>query len=192
MKAFTAPSRADTRVLFTLDELLEFEAKGYFKDRGRLVLLDGVIHEMPSDGYRHSHWAMEIARTIMVILPRTDFVGVQTTLRLGRHNGPSPDVYVLKGPLPQGDVPADAIALVIEVADTSLSVDLTDSASRYARHGVGEFWVVDVNAAVTHVHTAPVEGAYPPPVIVPFTEVLHAEALPGLALRLADLAPREG
>lgn len=192
MNAFVSPARDDTRVLFTLDELLDFEARGFFKNRGRLVLLDGVIHEMPSDGYRHTHWAMEIARTIMAILPRTDFVGVQTTLRLSPRNGPSPDVYVLKGPLPQGDVPAEAIALVIEVADTSLGVDLTDSASRYARHGVGTFWVVDVNAAVTHVHTEPVDGAYPAPVIVPFTEILRAEALPGLALRLADLGPREG
>jgi Uma2 family endonuclease len=136
MNVLVAPTRADTQVLFTLDELLAFEAQGFFKDRGRLQLLDGVIHEMPSDGYRHTHWAMEIGgEFIQAFRGKGFFIGIQTTLRLSPRNGPSPDVYVLKGPLPQGDVPAEAIALVIEVADTSLAADLTDSASRYARQG---------------------------------------------------------
>jgi Uma2 family endonuclease len=193
MNILVSPSRAETRVLFTIDELQAFEAKGFFKGRGRLVLLDGVIHEIPTDGFRHTHWAMEIAgELVQAFRGNGYFIGIQTTLHLSARNAPSPDIYVLKGPLPQGDVPAQAIALVIEVADTSLSDDLSDSASRYARHGVEEFWVVDVNAAVTHVHRTPADGAYPAPRVVPFAEQLTAVALPEFSLRLADLAPRGG
>jgi Uma2 family endonuclease len=66
---------------------------------------------------------------------------------------------VLGGRLPDGDVPPDKIVLVIEVADTSLKDDLPDSASRYARHGVRDYWVVDVNARAILVHRDPAEGA---------------------------------
>ncbi len=190
MNTRVRPPRADTQHRFTNDDVQHLQAEGFFPNPKKIVLLDGVIHQMPHDGFRHVHWAMEIAARLMqVVKPQGCFVGVQTTLRLDRSNGPSPDVWVLKGAYAPGDTPGDQIALVIEVADTSLEDDLTDSAERYARFGVGEYWVVDVENAVTHVHRAPVDGAYPAVVLVPFTEPLTPAALPGFTIRLADLAP---
>lgn len=184
-------ARDATRRPLTMDEVLAMQADGAFKGQ-RTQLLDGEIHIMPSDGLRHINYAMEIGSAlIMALKPRGYFVGVQTTLHLSRYNGPSPDVYVLSaGPLLK-ETPPERILLVVEVADSSLRDDLTDSASRYARHDVGEFWVVDVENRVTHVHRHPQGGAYPAPAQVAFEDNLAPAAVDGVRLRLADFDPKE-
>jgi len=179
-------AREATRHPITMDEALALQAMGAFKGK-RTQLLDGEIHEMPSDGPRHIVYAMEIgAKIIRALDPSAYFVGVQTTLHLTPYNGPSPDVYVLSaGPILKRTQP-ERILLVVEVADTSLRDDLNDSASRYARHNVRDFWVVDVRNRVTHVHRNPEAGVYPPPLRAPFEEPIAPALIPGFALRLAD------
>lgn len=175
------------RHLVTYDELHALCDQGFFENRSRVVLLDGEIHVMPEDGFRHISWAMALARLCMSTLPKRYFIGVQTTLRLSRHNAPSPDLYILDGPLPDGEVAPEKILLVVEVADTSLRDDLTDSASRYARHGVAEYWVLDAKAPALLVHRHPQDGAYPPPERLSLEETASALRIPNLSVRLKDL-----
>jgi Uma2 family endonuclease len=182
-------AREATRHAVTVDELLEMEARGAFRGQ-RTQLLDGEIHTMPSDGLRHINYAMEIgARLVVELKPRGFFIGIQTSLHLTRYNAPSPDVYVLTaGPVVR-ETPPERIALVIEVADTSLDDDLRDGAARYARHGVAELWVVDVEHRVTHVHRDPKDGAYASLRRVAFEEMLQPSALHGVSIRVADFDP---
>jgi Uma2 family endonuclease len=183
--AFPTPSQLE-RHKFTIEDVLEMTARGLVDKRAEL--LDGEIFDAPEDGYRHISVAMPLAQHIMVALQGKEyFVGVQTTLRLSKHNGPSPDIYVLRGRLPKGDVPPEQILLVIEVADTSLKDDLTDSASRYARHGVHDYWVVDANTREIHLHRDPKNGAYPPPRIFKASETVSALSIPELSTTLAAL-----
>lgn len=170
---------------FTSDDVQEMIAQGLV-DR-RVQLLDGGIYDMPHDGYLHKKYAMSLARLFMRGLDPGFFVGVQTTLRLSERNAPSPDIYVLRGPLPEGDVSSAEILLVVEVADTSLKEDLFDSASRYARHGVREYWVIDVNTPCLYVHCDPVNGEYPPPQKVDAATALAARLIPNVPVRLSDI-----
>jgi Uma2 family endonuclease len=181
-------AREATRHPISMDEVLAMQAAGAFAGV-RTQLLDGEVHVMPSDGVAHIGHTIEItAALIQALKPRGYRIAMQTTLHLTKWNGPSPDIYVLSpGPLETETDPA-RILLVIEVAVTSLKDDLTDAASRYARHGVQDYWVVDVEGRQTHVHRAPHEGVYPAPVIVPFTDDLRPLAIPDFALRIADLA----
>ncbi len=182
-------AREATRHPITVDELAAMEANGAFAGE-RTQLLDGEIHIMPHDGLRHINYAMKIARVMIETLAeKSHFVGVQTTLHLSPYNAPSPDVYVLSaGPLVK-ETPPERILLVVEVADSSLGDDLTDSASRYARHNVQEYWAVDVRNRCTHVHLRPRDGAYPKPVQVPFEQHLKPTRIAELTLRIADLDP---
>ena len=54
----------------------------------------------------------------------------------------------------------DEISLVVEVSDTTLRFDLRDKASLYARAGIIECWVVDLNGRKLIVHREPKEGHY--------------------------------
>jgi Uma2 family endonuclease len=187
MNAPVRPKDLETRRphLFTADEVLQLIADGLVHKRA--VLLDGEIFDVPEDGDRHINHAMRIAQEAMHLLyGKPFFVGVQTTLRLSKYNAPSPDIYILAGGPPEGDVSADRILLVIEVADTSLRDDLRDSASRYARHGVQEFWVVDVEHARIYVHRDPVDGAYPPPLVLEAGASANPRAVPGFTVRVGE------
>ena len=182
---FPTPSQLE-RHRFTIDDVLKMTAQGLIDKRTEL--LDGEIYDMPSDGDAHIEFTMRLAQQAMAtLLGKPYFVGVQTTLRLSTHNAPSPDIYVLAGGAPKGEIPSDRILLVIEVADTSLADDLKDSASRYARHGVRDYWVVDVNARAIHVHRDPKGGAYPPPRKLNASETVAALLIPGLTVTLDSL-----
>lgn len=171
---------------FTVDDVLEMTALGLIDKRTEL--LDGEIYDMPSDGDLHIEFAMALARWLAKMLDeRKYFVGVQTTLRLSKHNAPSPDIYVLAGGAPRGEISADRILLVIEVTDTSLNDDLTDSASRYGRHGVSEYWVVDAKARAIHVHRHPQDGSYPPPKRVEAHEAFAPLLIPELSVTLGAI-----
>jgi Uma2 family endonuclease len=175
--------KARERHKFTVDDLFDFIERGVVPKRS--VLLDGGIYDMAADGDPHIEFAMRLQEHITVTLHRKGyFVGVQTTLRLSRYNAPQPDIYVLAGGPPKGEVPADRILLVVEVADSSLDDDLSDSASRYARHDVREFWVVDVKKRVIHVHRDPADDVYPPPKIFGGEDRIHALLIPELTVIL--------
>jgi Uma2 family endonuclease len=74
-----------------------------------------------------------------------------------------PDFAVLR---PSADgyrkhVPALAdVLLLIEVSDTTLAFDRGAKATLYARHGIAELWVVDVERSVLHVFRSPSDSRY--------------------------------
>ena len=49
---------------------------------------------------------------------------------------------------------------MVEVSDTSLAFDLTTKAGLYARAGVAEYWVADINGRRIIVHREPSGGKY--------------------------------
>lgn len=73
---------------------------------------------------------------------------------------PEPDIAVTAEPEGEGLIPLSSLALIVEVADTTLRTDLGRKAKIYAREGVAEYWVVDVRKALIHQLWAPVDGVY--------------------------------
>jgi|SRR5271157_2181596 len=78
-------------------------------------------------------------------------------------NQPQPDLIVLgrantsfQTSSPQ---PSD-LALVVEIADTTLRFDLTVKAGLYARAGIVEYWVLDLTGRRLIVHREPEPGGY--------------------------------
>ena len=50
--------------------------------------------------------------------------------------------------------------LVVEVSDTSLSKDRTEKVQLYARHGIPEYWILNVVDDCLEVHRNPAGEAY--------------------------------
>ena len=63
---------------------------------------------------------------------------------------------------------SNALLLAIELSDSSLRDDLGPKRLSYAKAGVPHYWVVDINAAQTHVMGDPVKGDYGSHDTVPF------------------------
>lgn len=76
---------------------------------------------------------------------------------------PQPDACVLAAPVDKASLhrpgPAD-IALVVEVADTTLAFDSGVKASLYARAGVADYWILDIPGRRVLVHRNPQAGVY--------------------------------
>lgn len=76
---------------------------------------------------------------------------------------PEPDVIVLRPDYTEFRTatpgPADLL-LVVEISDTTLEFDLTVKARLYARAGIQDYWVLDLNGRRLIVHREPSSGRY--------------------------------
>lgn len=119
-------------------------------------------------------------------------VHVQNPVRLDRYNQPQPDVAVLRFRpdfYRARKAPAEDARLLVEVADSSLGDDLSTKRDLYARAGIGEYWVLDVNGGVAYVHRSPdrATGRYLQVVRVSRGEELAAQFAPRVVFPVADL-----
>lgn len=85
-------------------------------------------------------------------------------------------------------MPPREVALLIEVAHSSLKLDTTTKAALYARAGVRDYWVVNARSLTTKVHCRPSARGYGSRVNVQASKAVTSLAIPSLTLRLADLA----
>lgn len=112
---------------------------------------------------------------------------VEFTLALAEDSMPDPDLMLTSEPSGPKAVPLASVALVIEVSDTTLDDDLGPKSHLYARHGVPEYWVADVNARLIHRMWEPSSQAYGRRDKVVFGEPLASATIQGLAVATDDL-----
>ena len=107
-------------------------------------------------------------------------------------NEPQPDLVVLKrnfsGFRSAAPQPQD-LDLIVEIADTSLTFDLTVKAALYARARIVEYWVLDVTARKLIVHRNPRSGQYASIVAYSEHESVAPLAAPGREFQVADAFP---
>ena len=161
---------------------------GVLKDGEKVELLWGELVEMSPQG--PLHWAVTYAlsRWFRKNLPTSFGVASQGPLRLSDYHEPEPEFFLFSDHIVVNDVRGADVVLVIEVAHSSLGVDLKVKAPIYAEHGVREYWVVDVENRRTLVHRLRAGEGYGEPEAVAFDAALSAPG--GLSLILADLAPK--
>ncbi|HTJ28813.1 MAG TPA: Uma2 family endonuclease [Candidatus Limnocylindria bacterium] len=137
---------------FTVEEYHRMAEVGVLRDDERVELLDGAIVEMSPIGTRHWDRHAEIVRYLNATLgTRARIVG-QGSFPLGRKNEPQPDVGVLapRSYTGRGAEP-DEIYAVVELADSSLRKDTGPKLRLYARFGIPDYLVVDLECdTLTH------------------------------------------
>jgi Uma2 family endonuclease len=85
-------------------------------------------------------------------------------------------------------LPAAAdVLLIVEVSDSTLEYDRDVKIDLYARHGIPEVWLLDVNAIEITVYRELVEGTYRLIHKPTTTETVSPMAMPCVALRLVEL-----
>jgi Uma2 family endonuclease len=110
---------------------------------------------------------------------------VQGSVRLSELSEPEPDLVLLRR---RADFYANAdaspadVLLVVEVADTSLRYDRDVKVPLYARAGIPEVWLVDLNGATVTVYRDPGPQGYREVFTARGTERLSPQAFPDFAL----------
>jgi Uma2 family endonuclease len=136
------------RKLFNVDEYDRMLEVGILTENDRVELIEGEILEMSPIGWRHTACT---DRATMLLAPRVlgkAIVRIQGPIRLSNNTKPQPDVILLN---PRedfyatgGPVTKDAL-LVIEVAENSIRYDRGPRLALYAKYGVHEVWIEDLN-----------------------------------------------
>ena len=135
---------------WTVDAFYKAYDAGAFGYAKRLELIQGRIIEKMPPGPHHSYLADAVAHMLRVTLEPPLLVREEKAVRIAFDGQPIPDVTVVRGTraeyLDRHPVPED-VALLVEVADTSVEHDLGEKALLYAQAGVSDYWVVLVNEA---------------------------------------------
>ncbi|MBI3634666.1 MAG: Uma2 family endonuclease [Candidatus Rokubacteria bacterium] len=176
---------------FTLDEYHRMGETGILGEDDRVELIEGEIIEMTAIGSRHAATVGWIHNLLAARLGSRAVVWSQNPLVIRRlQSEPEPDVMVLA---PRTDVyrsslpePPD-VFLVIEVADSTLAYDRRTKLPLYARAGVTESWLVDLEANRVEIHRGPTETGYRDVSVPRADETFAPAAFPALALTLRDL-----
>jgi Uma2 family endonuclease len=107
-------------------------------------------------------------------------------------NEPEPDLIVLVKPSREyrtGNPRPEDLRLVVEISDSTLLFDLTTKAELYARAGIVEYWVFDINARRIIVHRDPREGRYTSVTAYAEQESVSPLAAPDRKFRVAEAFP---
>jgi len=159
----TGGRREDGRRLFTVTEFYRMAEGGVFGPDERVELLDGVIYQMAPINPRHAEAVEELADALRVALAGRARVRAQNPVRLDDRNDPLPDVAVVVpregGYWDRHPVPAE-IHLLAEVADSTLRDDKRRKIPRYARAGIPEVWLVDLEQRLVTIYREPAPDGY--------------------------------
>ncbi|MDG4549371.1 MAG: Uma2 family endonuclease [Candidatus Contendobacter sp.] len=164
----------------------EYHQMGAIFPDVRLELIEGELFDMAPIGTLHAWTVGHLTRLLTLRLAEQAFIFCQSPLALP-DSEPEPDIMVLKladyrQRLPE---PGD-VRWLIEVADSSVRYDRTRKLPLYARHGIPEAWLIDLNARVVEVHRQPVGDCYQ---TVATPNVLTPLAFPELAIPVEDILP---
>jgi Uma2 family endonuclease len=178
---------------WTRDECNRLAEMGFLP--GRYELIDGEILSLRGQNPPHRITLMLIAGWLASLF---DFYTVQTQGPIsimgeeGETNEPEPDIVVTQEPttayLTRHPEPQELL-LVVEVSDTTLGFDLNTKARLYARNGVAEYWVMDVNGRQLYRHRAPSSDGYMDVAILTGEQTVSLAARPEATVRLRELLP---
>jgi Uma2 family endonuclease len=148
---------------FTAVEYYQMIDAGVFTEDERLELIDGEIVEMSPIGDPHSACVRRLIKLLSQLCSERAIVDAQDPIIAGPAYVPQPDLTLLH---PRADfyssgtpTPAECF-LVIEVGDTTVEFDRQIKMPRYARGGVVELWLIDLQREVVVVYRDPVGDAY--------------------------------
>lgn len=174
----------------TVDAYHRMGEAGILAPEARVELIEGEIIDMAPIGSRHAAVVDRLNRIIVATVGEKAIVRVQGPVRLGELSEPEPDIALLK---PRADYYRDAlpgaadVLLLIEVAESTQRYDRRIKVPLYARHGVPEVWVIDLENALVHFHRGPGGGAYADISATERPALTPIAALPGVAIDLAGI-----
>lgn len=163
---------------------------GILGEDARVELIEGAIIDMTPIGSRHAAAVKRLNRVLDRAVGDAAIVSAQDPIVLDAHTEPQPDLALLR---PREDYyaaahprPAD-ILLVIEVADSSLPYDRDIKLPLYARAGIPEAWLVDLEAGRLTRFSDPTADGYRQSEAIEALNAVPIAALPNLELDLAGL-----
>lgn len=174
----------------TVEEYYRMAEVGLLAPEARVELIEGEIIDMAPIGTGHDSVVMQLNRLFHRAAGDRCVVKIQGAIRLDAMSEPQPDVAIL-APSPDfyrhaHPTPADVL-LVIEVSDSTLRYDRDVKIPLYARHGIPEVWIVDLEHGELRTCRSPEGGRYREQGVTTEPGVTPVVALPGVEIDLSGI-----
>jgi Uma2 family endonuclease len=179
--------------LLTVEDYHRMAEAGILGEDDRVELIEGELIDMAPIGSGHASEVMRLNRSLSAAVAGRAIISPQNPIRLGTHSEPQPDMAVLryrndfyKASHPQ---PAD-ILLLIEIADTTIRYDREIKIPLYARHGIPEVWLIDLQQERVEIYLQPSSEGYRQILRPGKNERIVLSLLPDVSIVIADLWPQ--
>jgi Uma2 family endonuclease len=190
----TPPPPEPPRKRWTRSECIALEASGLWEQQ-KLELVQGELISKMGKNRPHVNTLTMLQGWLIQVFGLT-FVNPEAPIDVAPEdnptNEPEPDVIVLRKELSnfRSNPRPEDVLLVVEVADSSLSFDLSVKARLYARAGIAEYWVADVAGRRIYVHRNPSGGQYASVVIYTEQESVSPLAAPQAQFLVSTAFPQ--
>ncbi|MDW8436944.1 MAG: Uma2 family endonuclease [Chloroherpetonaceae bacterium] len=176
--------------LFTVEEFAKMLRADVLDADKKFELIEGKLFEMTAMESPHFATVMRLNYLFVERLGKRAQTSVQSPIRLSERSAPEPDLALLR---PRQDFYATQIPtandalLLVEVAFSSYQRDKTIKLPLYAKHGVAETWLVDLNAKRIEAHREPKDGVYRQTLIFDETQNIAPMNFPDIAFSVAEI-----
>jgi Uma2 family endonuclease len=147
----------------TVDEFMRMDEAGLLAPDARVELIEGVIVDMAPIGTVHARDVDLISARFVLAVQGKAIVRTQGAIQLSDDTMPQPDIALLKyredGYIRKHPTGSD-ILLIVEVADSSVGFDFGRKLKLYARYGMQEVWVLNVQTDTLHFFRSRTDVGY--------------------------------
>ncbi len=156
----------------------------------RVELINGEIIDMAPIGSPHAGKVNRLVSVLTEATGKAAIVAVQNPIVLGDLSEPQPDIAVLR---PRADFyehahpRANDVLLLIEVADTTAHYDREVKIPLYARHGIVEVWLLDLERGQLEIYREPSAEGYRQVLTPEHHTRIAPTALPAISMAVADI-----
>lgn len=131
-----------------------------FPKKARVYLRNGQIYTKMAKKLPHSASTTVVLSALIPVLPEGWTYWIESPILSHEFSAPLPDICLVRGRaqdyLQKGSFPkADEIALVVEIAESSLAEDRGEALADYAKANLPVYWIVNLIDWQVEVYTGP-------------------------------------
>lgn len=173
----------------TVQDYHQMIEAGILTSDERVELIEGQLYRMAAKGTAHSAAMTRIKRILESQIGNQVLLRFQDPVQLSDDSEPEPDIAIVQlDPVDYEDhhpTPAE-IYWLIEVSDRTLKRDKDLKASVYAKAGITEYWILDINNRQMFVFREPSSCGYAHEQILAETESISPLAFADCQVRVGD------
>jgi Uma2 family endonuclease len=148
---------------FTVEEFYQMYESGIFAENDRVELVEGEIIHMTPIGTWHAAVVDRLTQLFIERFSAYAIVRIQGAVLLSRKSAPLPDVVVMKRKedfYASGHPQPEDVFLIVEVSDTTICYDRSIKVTLYARSGISEVWIVNLQEDWIEAYRKPLFSDY--------------------------------
>ena len=147
----------------TVRQVDQMTATGVIAEDDPLELIEGLLVTKMSRNRPHIVAGKKGLMVLSRIIPPGWHVAKEDPVVASDWSKPEPDLAIVRGAADDyldRDVMAADVALAVEIAESSLSIDQNEMARVYASSGIPVYWIVNLVARQLEVYTNPAPNKY--------------------------------